>query len=354
MMKNKVFVVLLVCILFNCSKQGLEIQESQKIVNNNEHEVLKSTDAIDEIPMYIEGDSSFIVTQESVDVYRYPDFKTIVGQLEKGGEVYIIGVYEKNIENRALCWLKIQYESDGTFGGWILSDATNIGNCSPSRLQIKKSSKDNWGNLILEGQYVINDREYDFSVISNNVKGNIYSFWWDHLRSDFHYYTIPGLYYWDENKKELEHISYIAGIDGEIQAYGASIWAMVTDDRKYLIQDYGTVPYPRGLIVWDINKGEIVFTGKYYEKITLHEHILEIVEYYGEYDKGNWKIINKNLNEDDMQFARNYMEKNKPPAEMIKEADSGQGLGLSFLLVFEYNLENKKMKIIGGKYVQTM
>jgi hypothetical protein len=169
--------------------------------------------------------------------------------------------------------------------------------------------------------------------------------------NEFHYSNNPGIYIWYENTKTLEHITYLGG---EGAAWGASLWVTVTDDFKYIMQDYGTAPPPRGVIVWRLEDGEVVFSGTYYDDINLRGHSIEIVKYYDEYYAGKWLNHGIELSEEEILFAQNYLESNKPPEELKRIADLDQGNGFALIIVYEYNLDTKEQKITGGQYIGTM
>jgi hypothetical protein len=134
---------------------------------------------------------------------------------------------------------------------------------------------------------------------------------------------------------------------------GFSMWQLITDDSKYSIQDYGTRPPPRNVIVRNLEDGEIIFSGEYYQNINLQGHTIEIVKFYGEYYGGEWSI-NPNLNEAEIIFAKTFLEINTPPEELVQIADLAKGNGLGLLIILEYNFETKESKMIGGKYIGTM
>jgi hypothetical protein len=132
-----------------------------------------------------------------------------------------------------------------------------------------------------------------------------------------------------------------------------SSWQIITDDSIYLIEDRGTRPPPRNVVVKNIENGEIIFFGLYYNSINLNGYIIEIVKHYGEYYAGKWSI-NKNLDDTELNFGKIFLEESKPPDEWVQIADLAQGNGLGLLIIFEYNFEKRESRIIGGKYYRTM
>ncbi|MDR0475321.1 MAG: SH3 domain-containing protein [Treponema sp.] len=132
-----------------------------------------------------------------------------------------------------------------------------------------------------------------------------------------------------------------------------SLWQIISDDNKYVIEDRGTSSPPRNVIVKNRNTGELVFFGNYYNNINLQGNSIETVIQYGEYYAGKWSI-NKNLDEAELVFAKTFLEVNKPPEELIQTADLAKGNGLGVLIIIEYNFETKEKKIIRGDYYRTM
>jgi hypothetical protein len=132
-----------------------------------------------------------------------------------------------------------------------------------------------------------------------------------------------------------------------------SLWQIKTEDSKYLIEDRGTAPPPRFVIVKNLENEEIIFFGTYFQNINLREYTIEIVKNYGTYYAGKWSI-NKNLVDNEIDFGKVFLKENEPPLEWVEIADLAQGNGLGLLIIFEYNFKTKESKIIGGKYYRTM
>jgi len=132
-----------------------------------------------------------------------------------------------------------------------------------------------------------------------------------------------------------------------------SLWQIKTKDSKYLIEDRGTAPPPRFVVVKDLENGEIIFFGTYFQNINLREYTIEIVKNYGTYYAGKWSI-NENLVDNEIDFGKIFLKENEPPLEWVETADLAKGNGFGLLIIFEYNFKTKENKIIGGKYYTTM
>jgi hypothetical protein len=122
--------------------------------------------------------------------------------------------------------------------------------------------------------YLIGTTEIQISLYSHKqANQNFWTFAWDLDNENYHYTNIPGSYAWHPETNELKHITYI-GTAGE------SAWVIFTDDFKYIIEDFGTSPGPRGLGIWQANNGKRIFSGSYYRDIKLHGHVVEVIYSY--------------------------------------------------------------------------
>ena len=326
------------------------------LVNNaavpNIEEPLINTPVSETKTLYDDDDVSLII-QEDADVYVLPSIKSrIKGNVKIDDEEKILGFAETEgaIRRQNEYWIKIYcYEQDGSRCGWIKSTVTNKENISISDLQIESSSKKTINGHTLYFLHGKNQKG-ELSIEAQKTENqNIYTFWWNHHCKGFHYSNRPGFYIWNEDTKELKHITYFDGINDEETTYGANMWTIVTDDYKYLIQDFGTAPPPRGIQIWNMDNGEKIFFGQYYVNINLHGHIIEVVKEYDEYFRGKWQNRKNSLTEEEIDFAQNFLKTNKPPADLVEIADSG--LILALYLVLEYNMDTGKTKIKEGKYI---
>jgi hypothetical protein len=158
-----------------------------------------------------------------------------------------------------------------------------------------------------------------------------------------------------EKNKETEKINANVILPFSIEFLNLlpSLWQIITDDSRYLIEDRGTRPPPRYVIVKNLENEEIIFFGDYFENINSQGYAIEIIKHYGNYYAGKWSISN-NLGNDELDFGQAFLKENEPPQEWVQVADLAKGNGLALVIVFEYNFVTKESKIIGGKYYQTM
>jgi len=231
-------------------------------------------------------------------------------------------------------------------------DDKGIADLTVERLEIIK-----WEDYVVDGKlygkYTAENQETEFSVECSKFNNQeLYFFFWTQYTVNFPFSNKPGLYILDITKKRLEHIAYFDDIDemkGEI--FGIGVWTSLTSDFKYLIHEYGSGPPPRGVGVWDLRSGEKILDGVYYLDINLKGNTMEVIKYYDQYADGRWFNLVNYLSEEELAFAIEYKETNKPPEDLVKMADTYSGIVLELAVLFEFNMDTRVKKIIGGKYI---
>lgn len=240
--------------------------------------------------------------------------------------------------------------------GWILSEEINIKDLFTTELFIINTDTDTHGNLTLNAQYILNDEVKEFIIIPNKQKDfNNYTFFWDYRNDNFHYSCKPGLYIWNDDNRELNHISYIIS-DGFLT------WKhLITGDLKYLFMysDWEGSSL-NSVCIWNLENCEIIFTSRYYGKFNLNEETMETAKYYDSYFGGEWQnhegednwTYGNYLTGEEKEFARNYIETNNIPEEFLREIELGYGAKfIMFIILIEHNIETNTDKISGGKYI---
>lgn len=289
-----------------------------------------------------------VINDDRVNVRDYPflDGK-ILFQVNENIRIVIIGVSKEYylIDNYNGNWLKIRISENQPNQwkeGWVFSKYVDTGKIIPSELRIVEMPPQRTGyGQTLIGSYRLNGIENRVTLYPHKeTNQNFYTFAFDLDNSAFHYSNIPGSYAWYPETNELKHISYI-GTSGE------SAWVVFTDDFKYIIEDFGTGPAPRGLGVWRVNNGERVFSGMYYRNINLHDHIIEVIYVYDW-----WNIENDKLDTEIKNYAENYKKDNPEPIDMVQHSRE-TGLGLDLIIICEFNLDTEVREIIKGQYIYT-
>jgi len=288
------------------------------------------------------------INEDHVSVRDYPSLSgTVSYQINKNTKVKIKGVSKEYqfIDNYNGNWLNIiisENQPNEGKDGWIFSKYVDTGAIIPSELKIVgMSPKEERQAQKLLAFYKINGIEEQVTLYphkENNQK--FYTFAFNIDDEAFHYSNIPGSYVWYPDKNEVKHISYI-GTNME------SAWVVFTDDFKYLIEDFGTAPPPRGLGIWRVSDGKKVFSGGYYRNINLSGYTIEII-----YEYDWWNIQHNTLDNEIKYFAENYKENNPEPLDMVQYSQE-TGFGLVLIIICEFNFDTGVRKIIKGQYIYT-
>jgi hypothetical protein len=290
-----------------------------------------------------------IINDDRVNVRNYPSLNgNILFQTNKDIKIMIIGFSKEHhfIDNYNGYWVRIRIKEnqpDQWKEGWVFSKyIDHLNNIVPSEIKILElSPKEERRAQRLIGSYQINGIEKTIILYPHKEEyQNFYTFAYNIDDAEFHYTNIPGSYAWYPETDELKHISYI-GTSVE------SAWIVFTDDFKYIIEDFGTGPAPRGLGVWRINDELEIFSGLYYKDINLHGHIIEIIYVYDW-----WNIENKKLDNEILNYCENFRKNNPEPQEMVQYCHE-TGLGLDLIVICELNLDTGVRNIIRGQYIYT-
>ena len=292
---------------------------------------------------------------DNVDVRNMPSLKaSVVNQVHKGTKVNVIGISREKvfIDNYNGHWFNISLNAKQSYG-WVYGKYVKIRNVFTTEIRIKNLKTYKSGGTYLNATYEIGNRLIDLEIKASKGKNQeFFTFTWDFNHKDFHYSNIPGCYIWYPNTGELEHITYLGG-EGSFR--GFSLWAHITDDRKFLIQDFGTCPPPRFIVVWRIKDGEIVFDGSYlsYNSINLQNNTIEKVNSYRLYYNNRWNKENTQLSDEQLKFARAFFETHPPDQEALKKTQSG-GNATSIMLISELKLDSQEETILRGEYMEVM
>ncbi len=233
--------------------------------------------------------------------------------------------------------------------GWVFSKYVNIEQSFTSEIFIEKASINKWGENTLDGYYMLAGYRVCFTVSAykQNTQ-DYYAFSWNFRHDKYHYSNIPGCYIWYPDTNEIKHITYLGG---ETSSWGFSSWIKVTNDKRYLIEDFGTAPPPRNVKIWDIKKNELIFDGLYFEDINLRDNIINVIYSYRSY-YNNWSMENEKLEKDILEFARTYFDKNPVDIQLLNETKK-TGIGISLIIVCDYYLDTRQINIIECKYIKT-
>jgi hypothetical protein len=227
--------------------------------------------------------------------------------------------------------------------GWVFSKYVENGQINASKLEIVELSPIIEANdrPKLRATYKIDGINIRFDLYPHKEENqNFYTFAYDCGFDFFHYSNIPGSYVLYPETKELKHLSYI-GTDIE------SAWVIFTDDFKYIIEDFGTGPGPRGLGVWRVEDGKSIFSGTYYKNINLNGNTINIIYVYD-----NRNISMNRLDDEILTYGKYFIDNNPAPEDMVNYSKEHM-VDLTLLIVCKLNLDTNIRSIINGQYIYT-
>ncbi|MCL2412161.1 MAG: hypothetical protein FWC97_11025 [Treponema sp.] len=300
--------------------------------------------------------------QNEVNVHRWPLLESrTISTLRSNTVVEIVGVTENNaiFDGQEDYWVGITW-GENSHGpqnyGWVLSSFLKLEGVFLTNLIINSSSINAQGNLVLNARHTINGIEREFYILPNKQEGyNNFTFFWDYRNENFHYSNRPGLYVWNEDTKELKHLSYIIS-DGFL-----NVPHIVTSGFRYLIKYLEQENWVGDIFVWNLNNGEIILRSRFHGPFELNGYVVKIAKYYDyfSYSSGwqnhegddNW-IFRNPLSDEEKAFARNFLETNDIPAEYLENIRQNPSVGVVlFFILVEHNIDTNEGKIVGGVYI---
>jgi hypothetical protein len=277
-----------------------------------------------------------VINDDHVNIRAFPSIDAnILFEVQKDTKVLIFGVSREieEIDSHIGHWFKIRIEHEYGREGWVFSKYVEYKNITPSEITIVGLiPRNEMQGQYLRTSYQVYGIEITISIIPHKNKNqDFYTFVYDNSIISYHYTNIPGSYVWYPDTNEVLHISYI-GHNEE------SRWVQFTDDFKYILQDGGTSPGPRGLGVWRLKDNKQIFSGTYYDKIDLQGYRIKIVYVYD-----NWNISRDELDEEILNYAEDFKNNNPTSNEFNNK----------LIIICEYNLDTGTRNIITGQYIQT-
>ena len=332
------------------SEISIEI-DSHEQINDENITVLETEDDYSQLVTFAESLTYFgtvfnsFTNIENVNIYAYPSLEAdIIYVLDKYTRIIITGVSKQmdEIDGYIGHWLNIRIENIWGNEGWVFSNYVLDGTIKASELRIiDLPAREERRAQSLIAAYDVDGRDQTITLYPHKLENqDFYTFSFDWSMNSFHYSNIPGSYAWYPDTNELVHVTYI-GTDME------SAWSIFTDDFQYVLQDFGTSPGPRGLGVWRISDGEIIFSGTYYNSINMRDNTINVV-----YPYNDWDISRGRLDEEILVFGENFIENNPPPDEMVNFSRQ-TGLGLELIIICEFNLDTGIRTILTGQYIYT-
>lgn len=271
----------------------------------------------------------------------------VVGQKNKGDVVYVTGfsVEKETIDNYEGYWVRISLaknESWSDSGGWIFSKYINVDrSLNVSEITVAKVNPATSRSLLNIALNVKrNNVIKEVAVLPRSLNnGKFYTFTWSDDERDFWYGDPVGTFIWYPETNEIKHISYLG--------YGMeSAWCLVTDDFKYLLQDYGTGPGPRALGIYDMETNASLFSGSYYRDLEYDGKSVIVVQVLE-----SWDTEHSDIDAQSVQYATEFKKNTPMTEEQIKWKNSSGDVAV--IVRYRLELSTMKKEYIDCQYITT-
>ena len=280
------------------------------------------------------------VNDDNLNIRLKPSTSSLkIGKLKKGDVVTVKGYSDKRerIDNFDGYWLKIQIEKNDiikdyasdTFGwyGWVFSKYVDIDPkidvSTFSVLKVNLATKSTSLSLDLE----INRNGHKAIVQvypSKFSKQESYCFVWSDDIEGFQYSDPVGTFKWNPQTNEITHITDMG--------YGCeSAWCIISDDEKYLFQDYGTSPGVRAFSIYDIKTNKDLYSGSYLNDLGYDGKTVIIVE-----KCDSWNINKNRVTDESLKRSEEYKKTLTP-----KDLESK-----TIIVRYKLNLDNFKREYL--------
>jgi hypothetical protein len=288
------------------------------------------------------------VNDNRVNVRSLPSTSAkVVGQKNKGDVVYITGFSsdKETLDGHEGYWVRVSLMNDLSWddkNGWIFSKYANLdAGVSVSEMTVAMVNPATARNAL---SLKLNIKRYNASkevtVAPQRLNDQaFYTFTWSDDESDFLYCDPVGTFIWNPETNEIKHISYMG--------YGMeSAWCLVTNDLKYLLQDFGTGPAPRGLGVFDMETSASLYSGSYYGNLEYDGRSVVVIE-----ELNLWDTEHRDIDAQSLKYATEFKNKASMTEDQIKWKNEGGGIAV--IVRYRLDLSTMKREFIGCRYIQT-
>lgn len=110
-----------------------------------------------------------------------------------------------------------------------------------------------------------------------------------------------------------------------------SAWCIISDDEKYMFQDYGTSPGVRGFAIFDLKSNKEVYSGAYLRNLEYDGTTVVVVEHCDW-----WNINNKRVSDESIKRSEEYKKTLNPEDLKFR----------SVVVRYKLNLENFKKEYL--------
>ncbi len=250
------------------------------------------------------------VNDDNLNIRLKPSTSSLkIGKLNKGDTVVIKGFSDKRekIDGFEGYWLKIQVEKNDiikdyasdNFGwyGWVFSKYININpHINVSTFNIIKINPETKSSILsLDLEINRNGNKTEVKVYPSKFpKQESYYFVWSDDMRGFMYSDPVGTFKWNPKTNEITHMTDM-GYDCE------SAWCIISDDEKYMFQDYGTSPGVRAFAIFDLTTNKKVYSGSYLRNLEYDGKTVVVVELCN-----RWNINQKRVSDESLKRSEEY------------------------------------------------
>lgn len=280
------------------------------------------------------------VNDDNLNIRLKPSTSSLkIGKLNKGDTVIIKGFSDKRekIDGFEGYWLKIQIEKNDiikdyasdSFGwyGWVFSKYVNIDpKINVSTFRVEKVNSENESRIISLNLEINRDGTKSIVKVYPHKFENqeSYYFVWSDDIERFMYSDPVGTFRWNPKTNEITHMTDM-GYDGE------SAWCIISDDEKYMFQDYGTSPGVRAFSIFDLKSNKEVYSGTYLKNLEYDGKTIVVVE-----ECDWWNINEKRVSYESIKRSEEYKETLNPEDLEFR----------SVVVRYKLNLENFKKEYL--------
>jgi len=292
-------------------------------------------------PKYFGTVFKTIVNDSKVNLRTLPALNGLVlNQVSKGDTVTIreISTSKSKIGDCSAYWFELGSINGKSFDlteqQWVFGQfLDNISELSPTIIlfdHFVPATKQRGSSLFVK---VRGKSERTVEVYPAQYSGrDYYTFTWSTDDESYFYYDVPGTYLWYPKNNEIKHVTYL-GNSGE------SAWVFFTDDFKYFIQDFGTSPGVRGMVLMETETSRKVFGGGHLDDPEISGHLVTFSIRYDDLKGGKSKLP-KSL----LTFA---IEKMKTTPRLEKNGS----LGIQLVVNYVVNADTGELTPKDCKYI---
>lgn len=327
---------------FSTNNEIKEVQTDKDEFKNNEEYLIKPDQHQSVYQPFFEIQKSDIwgtkaittVNSDNVNVYLQPDIKSILlGTLRKGDKVNVVGFSAYEEENGY--FIKIQldkdfaeyYHDNYTSVAWILLKNTDL----PQDLACNHFIYSDSGICRKQGNEIT---PLNCTIINNGYKEYPIFIWCD-CCSDFLFNDPVGIFAIDTSNNEIIHLTNIGCIE-------ESAWSYVSDDKRLVLEDFGTYFGIRGLKIFEISTNKVLFAGTYlgtFGGLQKEGDYITIVETYND-----WSIRNKKISEESIKHAESFKQ----------NFDSEDLYGKEIIVLSKLNLKTMEKSFVNVELINEL